>query len=108
MAHRLAWFYVNGVWPSDQIEHRDLKKNNNAYGNLRESNQTQNLWNLSLGDRNTSGYKGVSRHKSGGYVAQISRGNRNCYLGYFKNPEDAHKLYVETVAKERGEFGRTA
>ncbi len=108
MAHRLAWFYVYGEWPEDQIEHRDLDKKNNAMRNLRPSSQTQNMWNMGKPSNNTSGFKGVSPHKSGGYVAQISRNNRTYYLGYFKDPEEAHKLYAETVAKERGEFGRVA
>lgn len=108
MAHRLAWFYTHREWPEDQIEHRDLNKDNNSISNLRASNQTQNMWNTGKFCTNTSGYKGVSTHASGGYVAQISRNNRTRYLGYFKDPLEAHKVYVEAVEKERGEFGRVA
>ena len=32
-AHRLAWFYVHGVWP-DQIHHKDKDKLNNRLDNL--------------------------------------------------------------------------
>lgn len=37
-AHRLAWFYVKGVWPSDTIDHKDRVRNNNRILNLREAN----------------------------------------------------------------------
>jgi hypothetical protein len=33
VAHRLAWFYVHGVWPENEIDHRDLNKDNNALEN---------------------------------------------------------------------------
>jgi hypothetical protein len=28
-AHHLAWLYVHGLWPSDQIEHINRKRSNN-------------------------------------------------------------------------------
>lgn len=35
-AHRLAWFYVHGVWPSELIDHRDRDATNNSLKNLRD------------------------------------------------------------------------
>ena len=35
-AHHLAWLYVHGVWPSDQIEHISRKRSDNRIANLRE------------------------------------------------------------------------
>jgi hypothetical protein len=35
-AHHLAWLYVHGVWPSDQIEHINRKRSDNRIANLRE------------------------------------------------------------------------
>lgn len=34
-AHRLAWFYVHGAWPSGHIHHRNGVKTDNALSNLR-------------------------------------------------------------------------
>src|SRR5262245_57168181 len=44
-AHRLAWFYVNGVWPKQQIDHINGKRADNRICNLREAVQRQNSWN---------------------------------------------------------------
>jgi HNH endonuclease len=35
-AHCLAWFYVHGVWPSDQIDHINRNRSDNRIANLRE------------------------------------------------------------------------
>ena len=35
-SHRLAWLYVHGVWPSDQIDHINRNRSDNRIANLRE------------------------------------------------------------------------
>lgn len=42
LAHRVAWFYVYGVWPKDQLDHIDGNKLNNRIDNLRECDTKQN------------------------------------------------------------------
>jgi hypothetical protein len=37
LSHRVAWLYVYGVWPSNQLDHIDGNKANNAILNLRET-----------------------------------------------------------------------
>ena len=42
-AHRLAWFYVYGTWPSKCIDHINHKKDDNRICNLRNVTQLENL-----------------------------------------------------------------
>ena len=34
--HRLAWFYVHGVWPTGVVDHKDRDPYNNRIENLRD------------------------------------------------------------------------
>ena len=44
-AHRLAWLYMTGSWPSRMIDHRDRNKLNNSFENLRDVSNSTNLRN---------------------------------------------------------------
>lgn len=57
-AHRLAWFYVHGVWP-DCVDHEDGNRLNNAIKNLRDTNHTGNNQNSAKRSDNKSGITGV-------------------------------------------------
>lgn len=60
LAHRLAFLYMTGEWPKEQVDHIDRNKKNNAWGNLRDISGTQNLYNSRLlWGHNRSGVKGV-------------------------------------------------
>ena len=56
---------------------------------------------------NTSGYKGVHWDKRRSrWVPQICVNGRKPYLGYFTNPEDAAKAYIEAAKRLHGEFAK--
>ena len=99
-AHRLAWLYMTGSWPVNQIDHIDRNRINNIFENLRDVTNTQNHWNEGYSKNNTSGYKGVYWYKPyKKWKAQISVNGKHIHLGYFDIPEEAAKAYRE--AKEK-------
>ena len=55
LAHRLAWFYKNGVWPKQEIDHINGVTTDNRLANLREVTTKQNSENRDKQTNNTSG-----------------------------------------------------
>ena len=90
LAHRLAWLYVYGHWPSADIDHIDRCSTNNAVSNLRCATRKQNMENTGLQSNNTSGFKGVSWGKElCKWVAHIQHNRKQIHLGSFDTPEEA-------------------
>ena len=92
-AHRLAWLYQTGAWPTKMIDHINRVKSDNRFINLREVTSSQNAQN-SLSSRGSSRYRGVSwvatRRK---WWAQISINGKQRYLGSFDIEEEAAEAY---------------
>src|SRR5579859_3285234 len=87
-AHVLASFYMTGRWPRRIVDHKNLKKADNAWSNLRPATDSQNQVNKPLCRRNTSGHKGVNFHKeTGKWRAEIYIDNRCIHLGLFASKE---------------------
>ncbi len=99
-AHRIAWFYVRGRWPVGDIDHIDGNKTNNAFSNLREVSHSVNIQNQTKAHKGSaSKLLGVSAAPFGKWVARISAGGKNKYLGHYKSPESAHEVYLEAKRK---------
>lgn len=103
--HRLAWFYVHGVWPKQLIDHIDNNGLNNKLTNLREANHRQNGCNRSLGRNNTSGAKGVIR-RGKRFEAQVRSHGKFVYCGMHDTLEEAKEARDEAAARLHGEFAR--
>lgn len=94
-AHRLAWLYVHGRWPANQIDHVNGDKLDNRLDNLREADQRTNNENLRRAQRhNKTGLLGVS-HRGSRFEAQITIDSKQLYLGRFDTAEQAHAEYVK-------------
>ena len=101
---RLAWFYTYGEWPSCEVDHIDLDTGNNRLNNLRVATRSQNGANRRAQRNNTSGLKGVWRHKQmHKWCAEV--GHKK--LGLYDCPAAAHLAYVVEHDKVYGEFSRT-
>jgi hypothetical protein len=108
-AHRLAWLYVYGEWPSGQIDHIDGVRTNNRISNLRVATNQQNSANRRRAKNNTSGFKGVSRYASmAKWHAQIWVNGRPINLGFFDDIDNARDAYASAALKYFGQFARTA
>lgn len=95
-AHRLAWLYVYGEWPRGMIDHINCVRSDNRIANLREANDAVNHANVVAPQRNsTTGLRGVTPGKCGGFVAATALGGKYRYLGTFDSAEEAHAVYTE-------------
>lgn len=108
LAHRLAWLYVHGEWPKDQVDHRNGIRTDNRIANLRDLSGTLNQQNQRAAhSRNkSSGLLGASWDKrKGKWVAQISSTRTSRHIGYFETAKEAAAAYLE--AKRRLHEGCT-
>ena len=107
LAHRLAWFYMLGRWPKEQIDHIDSVRSNNRFSNLREASHAQNQWNKALQKNNSSGHKGVCWNKGlNKWQAGIRVSNKYLLIGCFETAEAAAKAYSSAARQHFGEFAR--
>lgn len=94
-AHRLAWLYVHGTWPEQEIDHINGVKNDNRISNLRDVARRENGRNhVRVTARNkSSGVLGVTPHKTR-WRAAVTVGKRRFHVGVFDTKEDAYAAYV--------------
>jgi hypothetical protein len=98
-AHQLAWFYVTGVWPLKMVDHRNGKRDDNWFKNLREADHSINAENQRKAPKtNKSGLLGVhnlgKRFISKPWMSTITVKGKHNYLGTFATPEEAHAAYL--------------
>ena len=91
--HRLAWLYVYGKFPKDQIDHINGIRNDNRIENLRECNGSQNQQNRVIKNNNMCKATGVDFRK-GLFRARISVNKKTITLGLFKDVEKAKEAYL--------------
>jgi|KBSSwiStaDraftv2_1062776.scaffolds.fasta_scaffold633658_2 hypothetical protein len=104
-AHRLAWLYVYGDWPANQIDHINRNRTDNRIVNLREATGPQNCANAKARS-SRSGLKGAHWNKryGGKWSATIHRNGRAQWLGYFSTAKKAHTAYCKAAKGVDKEF----
>ncbi len=97
--HRLAWLYVYGEWPTEDVDHIDGDRGNNRIANLRALSRKENAQNRRRAHAgNLTGLLGVSPWAKK-YRARIMESGVQRHLGLFDTAEEAHAAYV--AAKRR-------
>lgn len=108
-AHRVIFLMVEGRWPTELIDHRDLDRANNRWGNLREATHAQDKANRPATAKNKLGLKGVNwSAKDRRYVAYIRINGRSTHLGHFRDPKAAAAAYAGAARAVHGEFAHRA
>lgn len=109
-AHRLAWLYMTGKWPEDEIDHIDLDPSNNRWSNLREANRSTNIANTKCRSDNACGLKGVYRGQGQKrpWRAEITLHKKRVFIGAFATMEEAKAAYDALALEHYGEFARAA
>jgi len=89
LAHRLAWLYEYGVFPTLEIDHINRCKTDNRIANLRESNREINMQNQFKIGIGTYYRSDVNR-----YYAKIGVAGTQIHLGSFTTQSEANLAYI--------------
>lgn len=109
MAHRMAWLYVHGTIPKNQIDHIDGNGLNNCIDNLRDVTAAENSMNKRKYANNTSGINGVSwDRKKGRWEVKVTVNFKNKRIGRFNNLLDAAcaRMNANTIYGCHGNHGK--
>jgi hypothetical protein len=104
-AHRLAFLYVNGYYPSNNIDHINRVRSDNRWVNLREATPSENGFNRLLNSNNKSGFKGVhwvARNNRWHAVGILNK--KYIHLGSFEEFELAVAARQKFELAHHGEF----
>lgn len=97
-AHRLAWLFVTGAWPSGEIDHRNCARDDNRFKNLRDVPRLINAQNRRRARKDSrSGLAGAFKAPKGcklPFVSAIRVNGKQTYLGQFPTAEAAHQAYL--------------
>jgi hypothetical protein len=100
--HRLAFLYMTGSFPIDEVDHLNHVKDDNRWSNLRHATRTINQRNRVNQKNNTSGRNGVYwKKRTQKWHANICLAGKLYHLGYFNEFGDAVAARVK-AEKEHG------
>lgn len=104
-AHRLAWLYVTGAWPPEQIDHKNGNRSDNRIANLRPATNSNNSCHKRIQSNNTSGFVGVCFNTQiGKWEARINIKRKCIYRAFFRTAEAAHEARQIALPLAHGEF----
>jgi hypothetical protein len=96
MGHWLAWLYVYGKFPDNEIDHINGNPSDNTILNLRDVTRKQNMENKKVYSNSKSGYSGVTWHsRDKKWNVRIGHYGKRISLGYFDNLSDAIAVRIK-------------
>lgn len=98
-AHRLAWLYMTGEWPTDVIDHINGVKHDNRFVNLRDVPREVNMQNIRRANRNSSHGVLGAYAKGSRWVAAITVKGKTLTIGSFATIDEAHAAYLAAKRK---------
>jgi len=95
-AHRLAFLYMEGSMPPNQVDHINHNRSDNRWCNLRHSTYAANNKNASIRKRNKSGCTGVHwDNNNSKWCSKITSNGNTIHLGVYDDIEDAIRVRKE-------------
>lgn len=96
-AHRLAWLYVHGAFPPDDIDHVRGRRIFRTCARVQAHNgqRADNRW---ANIRAASGLRGAYSHRSGRWRSSISVEGVETKLGWYATAQQAHEAYLKAKA----------
>lgn len=92
LGHRLAWLWMTGQQPQDQVDHVNGIKSDNRWRNLRAATNKQNSENSRLYSCNKTGVRGaVIDKRTGRYVARVRHFGKDIHVGVFDDAASANR-----------------
>ena len=94
-AHRIAWKIYTGEEPPEVVDHRNRRRDDNRWKNLRASTEIKNRYNMTPWGKRY--LPGVFQRREGApsFQAKISVNKKQIYLGSYPSEVEAHRAYVD-------------
>lgn len=105
--HRVAFLYMTGAFPPDDLDHINRDPTDNRWSNLRPATRSQNCSNTKLRSDNSSGARGVTRRGTR-WIARGQKDGKRVEIGRFSSLGDAAKAVEEWRAEHHGVFAASA
>lgn len=94
LCHRLAWLYVHGSEPENEVDHINGDTGDNRISNLRLATHLENSQNRIV-RKNRSGHPGARWVPSRGkWCSRIRVGGKEIHIGLFDSPAEASAAYL--------------
>lgn len=96
-AHRLAWFFVHGKWPTKFIDHINGDASDNRICNIRDVAPMVNSQNERVARKRKNGGALIGAHWSivwKRWKSSICTDGKTKHIGWFDTKEQAHTAYV--------------